>query len=120
MHSNDIEMQDLPDYGTPNETLPVDAVGSSTMGSSSPGTNTTDARLEYIEDFPGDAGTPEAFKKTTFEKIQLTQETCWSPFTSQGEWNFARWLMTSGVSQNKRDSLLELPIVCTYQQIMIL
>ena len=67
LHSNDIEMQDLPDYGTPNETLPVNAAGSSTMGPSSPGTNATNARLKYIEDFPSDAGTPGAFKKMTFE-----------------------------------------------------
>ncbi|KAF8799293.1 hypothetical protein BYT27DRAFT_7040688, partial [Phlegmacium glaucopus] len=32
----------------------------------------------------------------------------WAPFESEDEWELARWLMTSGVSQTKIDSFLKL------------
>jgi len=38
-------------------------------------------------------------------------EAPWSPFESEEEWEFARWIMTLGVSQKKIDSLLKLKMV---------
>jgi hypothetical protein len=75
-----------------------------------------EAEYEFIEDFPGDAGTPGNMKLTAFEEKRRTQEGLWYPFDGQGEWELARWLMTSGVSQNKRESFLKLPILRTFQQ----
>ena len=75
-----------------------------------------EADYEFIEDFPGNAGTPGDMKLTAFEEKRRTQEGLWYPFDGQGEWELARWLMMSGVSQNKRESFLKLPIVCTFQQ----
>jgi hypothetical protein len=85
-------------------------------GRCSPDGSDADAGFDFIEDFPGEAGTPGKVEKTVFEKIRLTQETPWYPFTGHTEWELARWLMTSGVSQNNRESFLKLPIVRTCRQ----
>jgi hypothetical protein len=76
----------------------------------------SDAGFDFIQDFPGKAGTPEKIGTTTFEEIQCTQEASWYPFTGKDEWELAKWLMTAGVSQNKRESFLKLPIVRTCSQ----
>ena len=71
---------------------------------------------EFIQDFPGEAGTPGKTKRTRFEKIRHSQEKagqpCWGPFEDEDEWELARWLMTANVSQNRRETFLKLPIVC--------
>lgn len=71
---------------------------------------------DYIEDFPN-AGEPTGkTKRTPFEKIRKTQrkleEEVWGPFKNEEEWDLARWLITSNVSQTKMDEFLKLPIVC--------
>jgi hypothetical protein len=74
--------------------------------------------FEFIEDFPGEAGTPGKTKRTRFEEIRDAQrsagEQYWGPFADQDEWELARWLMTANVSQNSRDAFLKLPIVCPH------
>jgi hypothetical protein len=71
--------------------------------------------FEFIEDFPGEAGTPGRRKKTPFEKLRKAQreenQEPWSPFADEAEWELARWLMTAGMSQTKIDEYLKLPIV---------
>jgi hypothetical protein len=91
--------------------------------SPSDGSNTDAGEgFEFIEDFPRAAGTPQAGmrKNTTFEKIRIeneqAQKSHWNPFNDQNEWELARWLMTTGVSQNNREAFLKLPIVSTYRQ----
>ncbi|KAJ6571038.1 hypothetical protein B0H10DRAFT_1669279, partial [Mycena sp. CBHHK59/15] len=34
----------------------------------------------------------------------------WYPFESEDEWELAQWLMTSGLSQKKRDDYLKLKV----------
>lgn len=77
---------------------------------------------DYIEDFPGSAGEPTGkTKKTSFEKIRKMQrkaeEEAWGPFRTEEEWDLARWLMTSSVSQTKLDEFLKLPLVHTVSMI---
>ncbi|KAJ7271419.1 hypothetical protein B0H12DRAFT_1008573, partial [Mycena haematopus] len=63
----------------------------------------------WVQDFPqkSGAGKPGAKCETPFEKHFREQkqegQQPWHPFQSEEEWNLARWLMTSGVSQSKRD-----------------
>jgi hypothetical protein len=76
--------------------------------------STTDSRC-YIEDFPRPAGLPlyaEKTRRSSFEQYLDEQKKAgdapWAPFESEDEWELARWLMTSGVSQTKMDSFLKL------------
>jgi hypothetical protein len=78
-----------------------------------------DIQDHYIEDFPWSVGQPTGkTKRTPFEKIlanqRINDEDAWGPFKNEGEWDLARWLMTSGCSQTKLDELLMLPMVSTY------
>ena len=53
--------------------------------------------------------------KTSFEFYRKQQKEArvepWSPFESEDEWELARWLMSTGVSQKKMDTLLKLKMV---------
>ncbi|GLB45368.1 hypothetical protein LshimejAT787_2200310 [Lyophyllum shimeji] len=64
----------------------------------------------WVEDYPGPAGSVYGRSQGTFEKYREKQEERgdppWYPFESEAEWELARWLMTSGVSQSKIDSFL--------------
>ena len=69
-----------------------------------------DAR--YIDDFVG-AGLPHAESyQAKFEHHFANQREAgdapWAPFKSEDEWELARWLMTSGVSQKQMDEFLKL------------
>ncbi|KAJ7649245.1 hypothetical protein B0H17DRAFT_1215369 [Mycena rosella] len=72
----------------------------------------------YAEDFPEDAeaGAPMEACKTFFETLREQQRDAgrapWYPFESEDQWELARWLMTSGLSQKKTDSYLKLKTVC--------
>lgn len=61
--------------------------------------------------FPTAAGTSLGPNATSFEQTLAFQKAnnCepWSPFSSQEEWEFARWIGKSGVSQQKVDQLLK-------------
>ncbi|KAJ7205623.1 hypothetical protein B0H12DRAFT_1035007 [Mycena haematopus] len=71
----------------------------------------------YVNDFPDDfrAGEPLEQCKTFFEKLREEQKEAghapWYPFESEDEWELARWLMTSGLSQKKTDAYLKLNTV---------
>ncbi|KAF8954739.1 hypothetical protein BDZ97DRAFT_1927768 [Flammula alnicola] len=66
----------------------------------------------WIEEWAGNAGTVKGKAVGGFEAYRREQEERnqepWYPFESKDEWELARWLMTSGVSQKKMDSFLEL------------
>ncbi|KAI0057711.1 hypothetical protein BV25DRAFT_1811991 [Artomyces pyxidatus] len=67
--------------------------------------------------YPRPAGTPLEFKTTPFEARKIIQEMkqrspCY-PFSSEGEWEFAEWLMKSGLSQKKIEDLLTGGMVST-------
>lgn len=71
---------------------------------------------QFFDDFPGAAEVlGEAW--TSFEELRQGQldrnEEPWGPFENEEEWELARWIMRSGVSQSHTDTLLKLPIVCT-------
>ncbi|KAJ7757903.1 hypothetical protein B0H16DRAFT_1822559 [Mycena metata] len=68
----------------------------------------------WVQDFPQEfeAGAVLEECKTEFEKLRQKQKAAgeepWSPFKSEEEWEMARWLMTSGLSQSKTDDFLKL------------
>ncbi|KAJ7444666.1 hypothetical protein FB451DRAFT_1056190 [Mycena latifolia] len=80
------------------------------------------ATVEEVEDeddrwfqcFPADLAAGAILEKcqTHFEKLRAEQTKAgrppWEPFESQEEWELARWLMTSGISQTKTDEYLKL------------
>jgi hypothetical protein len=81
-------------------------------------TDPGDKAQRWVEDFPGGmAGTPLWKDQTKFEEIRDTQKHLeqlpWAPFESVEEWELARWLMLSGLSQTKIDAFLKLAIVRT-------
>jgi hypothetical protein len=68
--------------------------------------------VRYINDFAG-AGLPHAERcQTNFEQHFAQQREAgdapWAPFESKDEWELAKWLMTSGVSQKQMDDFLKL------------
>ena len=75
-------------------------------------------RHQWLEDFPSAAGSILESWKSKFEQLREKQgengDAPWAPFESQEEWELARWLMTSGVSQKKTDNFLKLKTVRTW------
>ncbi|KAI0643892.1 hypothetical protein C8Q79DRAFT_891032, partial [Trametes meyenii] len=71
-------------------------------------------RRPWVEDYPDAAGTPGDHVETYFERIHqeraAAQEGRWAPFESQKEWELARWLATSGLSQTAIEKYLQLQI----------
>ncbi|KAF7344304.1 hypothetical protein MVEN_01722000 [Mycena venus] len=71
----------------------------------------------YVEDFPKDmnAGEWRERCKTYFQKLRDEQKDAgnapWYPFETEDEWELAKWLMTSGLSQKKTDEYLKLKVV---------
>lgn len=57
-------------------------------------------------------------KESVFQQYkqekEIRGEEAWSPFKSHAEWQLARWLMLSGISQGDIDSFAKLPIVSDY------
>ena len=74
-----------------------------------------DSDFRWVANYPLPAGSVKGECRTSFEKQRDRQkaEECapWAPFESQKEWELARWLMTSGVSQKKMDTFLKLESV---------
>ncbi|KZT36316.1 hypothetical protein SISSUDRAFT_965712, partial [Sistotremastrum suecicum HHB10207 ss-3] len=76
-----------------------------------------DPEDEFIERFPMDyrAGSPIQRSPSVYEyhrqRLQTENKEMWSPFQNEGHWDMAKWLVNSGVSQNKINSFLKLPIV---------
>ncbi|KAJ7192315.1 hypothetical protein GGX14DRAFT_312788, partial [Mycena pura] len=73
----------------------------------------------YVQDFPAEleAGKVLDECKTYFQALRDKQKAAgnppWHPFESEDEWELAQWLMTSGISQKKRDDYLKLKAVRT-------
>lgn len=75
----------------------------------------------YIEDFPWPAGDPIAehgklppfFELFRCQKVE-NNEAMWAPFSSRDEWELARWLMRSSISQKEIDAFLKLESVRTF------
>ncbi len=69
----------------------------------------------YIEAYPSPAGTTRGRGESTFtgqNRVHAEEgQSPWAPFESSEEWELARWLMTSGVSQNKLNDFLKLNTV---------
>ncbi|KAK0445549.1 hypothetical protein EV421DRAFT_1902490 [Armillaria borealis] len=72
-------------------------------------------REYYIEDFPWPAGDPileRGILPTFFECLRREKTTegedMWKPFSSREEWELARWLVRSGISQKEIDTFLKL------------
>ena len=69
----------------------------------------------WAENFPRPAGTPKGRGLSSFEKFQNAQEansdSPWALFESKDDWELARWLITSGVSQTKINDFLKLGMV---------
>ncbi|THU94688.1 hypothetical protein K435DRAFT_798739 [Dendrothele bispora CBS 962.96] len=71
----------------------------------------------YPVPFPGPAGSPLNAEPvlTGFEELhqkrQAEGKDPWFPFRSEKEWELARWLMTSGVSQKKIDEFCKLETI---------
>ncbi|KAJ7170292.1 hypothetical protein C8R43DRAFT_1120723 [Mycena crocata] len=71
----------------------------------------------WTQDFPEDQRAGAILEEccTQFEKIREGQKDAkqepWYPFESQDEWELAQWLMTSGLSQAKREEYLKLKAV---------
>jgi len=80
----------------------------------------------YVQDFPAEleAGKVLDECKTYFQAMRDKQKAAgnppWHPFESEDEWELAQWLMTSGISQKKRDDYLKLKAVRTVSSIIIL
>ncbi|KZS96521.1 hypothetical protein SISNIDRAFT_407267 [Sistotremastrum niveocremeum HHB9708] len=75
-----------------------------------------DPEDEFVERFPVEsrAGYPLRSCPSIYEshriRLQAEDKEMWSPFESEGHWDLAKWLATSGVSQNKINSFLKLPV----------
>lgn len=74
-------------------------------------------RQNWIEDYPGTAGSVLEQCQTKFQEWRKAQmedgKAPWAPFESEEEWALAKWLMTSGTSQTKIDEFLKLKTVRT-------
>lgn len=74
-------------------------------------------RKAWVEDFPVSAGAGLSYgvAPTLFERLHTEQQAqgvqACNPFEDLGEWDLARWLMTSGLTQSSIDSYLKLNIV---------
>lgn len=91
--------------------------------------STKRARVEVEEDIPikmdnvfdefkPPAGEPRPRPPNTsnsFERLQAGQHASgnepWAPFSSIDDWDYARWVMSSGLSQREVDSMLALELV---------
>lgn len=71
-----------------------------------------------FEDFGPPAGEPRPRLpdvRGDFERLKgkqnLSGQEPWAPFSSVEDWDYARWIMESGLSQRQIDSMLKLDIV---------
>ena len=70
--------------------------------------------LRFSEPYPRSIANPIVFQKTRFEKQReeekMNGKPPWEPFSSQDEWELARWLIDN-VNQKATDKYLKLPMV---------
>ena len=115
----DDEMDTIADnFNLPSTpTAPLEAIGEDvTSLSSRPNNFKGDLHgLRFSEQYPRPIANPIGFQKTRFEKQCEEDKTngkpCWEPFSSQDEWELARWLINN-VNQKVTDKYLKLPMVC--------
>lgn len=132
----DVEMDDVADDLSDNfDPVPAPVVDDAADGNYSRRTTIEEVEDEddigqsmngtgnrWIHDFPHPAGIAinegdgeklsEKFEKIR-EGQRMAGEAPWAPFTSQDEWEVARWLVKAGVSQAKIDEFLKLHKVRT-------
>ncbi|KZP30194.1 hypothetical protein FIBSPDRAFT_908162 [Athelia psychrophila] len=75
-------------------------------------------REPFVEPYPEEkeAGKIYGRTRTSFEEIRVNQsegEEPWAPFESEAEWEVARWMMRSGISQKETESFLKLEKIRT-------
>lgn len=63
--------------------------------------------MEYLPNSGTVIGEGKSERVQEFEKL-LTEGLPWAPFPSRKEWEMAKWLIESGVSQSNMDKLLKL------------
>ena len=81
--------------------------------------NAVEINMDIIfEDFKPPAGEPQlkaASVHSDFEHLKEKQDSLgqqpWAPFSSVEDWDYARWIMESGLSQKQIDTMLKLDIV---------
>lgn len=83
----------------------------------SPGPNNIEAEVQHLrfsEPYPRAVGNPISFQKMCFERQRkeemMNGKRPWEPFSSQEDWELARWLINN-VNQRAIDKYLKLPIV---------
>ena len=75
-----------------------------------------------FEDFDPPAGKPvrpdPVNARSDFEQLKERQDSLgeepWAPYSSIEDWDYARWIMESGLSQRQINSMLKLDIVRKY------
>lgn len=104
---------ELPPYTTNPHHASVEDVDEAAGHSS--GTNSSDDNVRYRQDYPHAAGLTKGQGLGTFQKLRAQQMQQnippWAPFESEEEWEMARWMMTSGISQKKMNAFLKLKTV---------
>ncbi|KZP20961.1 hypothetical protein FIBSPDRAFT_1021562 [Athelia psychrophila] len=76
-------------------------------------------REPFVEPYPEEkeAGKIYGRARTNFEEIRVKQQSegkePWAPFESEAEWEVARWMMRSGISQRETESFLKLEKIRT-------
>ncbi|OBZ77534.1 hypothetical protein A0H81_01917, partial [Grifola frondosa] len=87
-----------------------DSCSSSTRSGPSSSTHST-AQDKFIRKTYPDAGKPLREHPTIFEMRKAVQKQeglpPWAPFVSKEEWEFAEWIIASGISQDETDKLLK-------------
>ena len=106
--NNDLELNP----GVIHHPLPPVMVPNAPSDSSSEDEEVEEVDTQYVNDFAG-AGLPHAERSQTnfdqhFEKQRKSGEAPWTPFESEDEWELARWLMSSGLSQKQINEFLTL------------
>lgn len=107
-----------PEHSIPSKRARVEEVEDEEAEAPSP-SHTEDAggfpREPWVEDYPLPAGSTYGNAETPFESLHQNKaaanESPWAPFDSPDEWELARWLLTSGLSQRAIDEYLNLNIV---------
>lgn len=116
--TGDDEMDTIADnFNIPSPpTAPLEAIGEDvTILSSRPNNFEGEVHgLRFSEQYPRPIANPIGFQKTRFEKQCEEDKTNgkqrWEPFSSQDEWELARWLIDN-VNQKATDKYLKLPMV---------
>ncbi|KZT36497.1 hypothetical protein SISSUDRAFT_989170, partial [Sistotremastrum suecicum HHB10207 ss-3] len=95
----------------------VQEAGSADLPSPDTSTSSTDCEGTHIENFDPSkcAGAAIGRHPSVFEqhadRLKALEQGIWGPFKNEEEWGLGKWLATCGVSQNKINTFMKLPIV---------